>query len=89
MVDDHGPGIAGRARDEIWIAFSRGANGEQPVGTGCGLGLAVVRELAERHNGSAWVEAAPTGQGSRFVVELPDTSAVDAPETVLQDAAIA
>ena len=88
-VDDQGPGIAGRAREDIWIAFARGANGEQPVGTGCGLGLAVVRELAERHNGSAWVEPAPAGQGSRFVVELPDTSAADAGATTLQDAAIA
>jgi len=89
-VDDEGPGISGRARDDIWIAFARGANGEQPVGTGCGLGLAVVRELAERHNGSAWVEVAPSGRGSRFTIELPDTSAVDTPAaSQLDDAAIA
>jgi len=50
-------------------------NGEAAVGTGCGLGLAVVRELAERHNGSSWVESAPGGRGSRFVIELPDASA--------------
>jgi signal transduction histidine kinase len=49
-------------------------NGEPAVGTGCGLGLAVVRELAERHNGSTWVETAPGGTGSRFVIELPDAS---------------
>ena len=74
-VDDQGPGVSGRARDEIWVPFARGMNGEAPVGTGCGLGLAVVRELAERHNGSAWVESAPGGRGSRFVIELPDASA--------------
>lgn len=73
-VDDQGPGVEGRARDEIWIPFARGMNGEAPVGTGCGLGLAVVRELAERHNGSAWVEGGPGGRGSRFVIELPDAS---------------
>jgi signal transduction histidine kinase len=72
-VDDEGPGVNGRARDEIWVPFARGMNGEPPVGTGCGLGLAVVRELAERHNGYTWVEAAPGGRGSRFVIELPDT----------------
>lgn len=89
-VDDEGPGITGRAREEIWIAFARGVNGEQPVGTGCGLGLAVVRELAERHNGSAWVEAGPEGAGSRFVIELPDTSAVTiSSTTAIGDAAIA
>ncbi|HEX6576355.1 MAG TPA: HAMP domain-containing sensor histidine kinase [Gemmatimonadaceae bacterium] len=75
-VDDEGPGVSGRARDEIWVPFARGMNGEPPVGTGCGLGLAVVRELAERHNGYAWVEGTPGGQGSRFVIELPD-AAVD------------
>ena len=73
-VDDEGPGVTGRARDEIWVPFARGMNGEPAVGTGCGLGLAVVRELAERHNGSTWVETAPGGVGSRFVIELPDAS---------------
>ena len=71
-VDDEGPGVNGRAREEIWVPFARGMNGEPPVGTGCGLGLAVVRELAERHNGFTWVEAGPGGRGSRFVIELPD-----------------
>ena len=73
-VDDEGPGVSGRARDEIWIPFARGMNGEPPVGTGCGLGLAVVRELAERHNGYAWVESGPGSVGSRFVIELPDAA---------------
>lgn len=77
IVDDEGPGVSGRAREEIWVPFARGMNGEPPVGTGCGLGLAVVRELAERHNGSSWVEAALGGRGSRFVIELPDPSVHD------------
>ena len=76
-VDDEGPGVIGRARDEIWVPFARGVNGEAPVGTGCGLGLAVVRELAERHNGYAWVESGPGARGSRFVIELPDAAAKD------------
>ncbi|MEO8194306.1 MAG: HAMP domain-containing sensor histidine kinase [Gemmatimonadales bacterium] len=81
IVDDEGPGVSGRARDEIWVQFARGMNGEGAVGTGCGLGLAVVRELAERHNGSAWVEAAPGGAGARFVIELPDPDAApDVPQ---------
>jgi signal transduction histidine kinase len=71
-VDDEGAGVSGKAKDEIWVPFARGVNGERPVGTGFGLGLAVVRELAERHNGSAWVETAPGSRGARFVIELPD-----------------
>ena len=82
-VDDEGPGVSGNAKEEIWVAFARGMNGENPVGTGCGLGLAVVRELAERHNGSAWVEAAPGARGARFVIELPDAaSSTVSPRTV-------
>ena len=74
-VDDQGPGVHGRARDDIWVPFARGTNDDAPVGTGCGLGLAVVRELAERHNGAAWVESVPGGYGSRFIIELPDAAA--------------
>jgi len=69
-VDDEGPGVFGRSREEIWAPFVRGNVAELPA-TGCGLGLAVVRELATRHGGNAWVESAPGGHGSRFVVELP------------------
>jgi signal transduction histidine kinase len=73
-VDDEGPGVVGRAKDEIWVPFARGRNGEGATATGCGLGLSVVRDLAERHNGKAWVEESPTGRGSRFVVEFPDVT---------------
>lgn len=76
-VDDEGPGVTGRAREEIWVPFARGQNGEGAAGTGCGLGLSVVRDLAERHNGKAWVEQTPGGRGSRFVVEFPDIGASD------------
>jgi signal transduction histidine kinase len=76
-VDDQGPGVSGRAKDEIWVPFARGRNGEGATGTGCGLGLSVVRDLAERHNGKAWVDQTPAGHGARFVVEFPDLSADD------------
>jgi signal transduction histidine kinase len=69
-VDDEGPGISGRSREDIWAPFVRGDVTELPA-TGCGLGLAVVRELATRHSGKAWVESVPRGRGSRFVIELP------------------
>ncbi len=78
-VDDQGPGISHTGADEIWTPFARGTHGEA-VGTGFGLGLSVVRELATRHDGTAWVEAAPHGEGSRFVVELPDSSEIPAGE---------
>jgi signal transduction histidine kinase len=38
---------------------------------GSGMGLAVVRSLAEQYGGTAWVEPTGSDAGSRFVVELP------------------
>lgn len=69
-VEDQGAGVFSAGDEDIWAPFVRG-NGDDVEATGCGLGLAVVRELAERHHGKAWVEAARQGRGSRFVVELP------------------
>lgn len=69
-VDDEGPGIPANMRSSIWDAFVRGEN---ESATGCGLGLAVVAELARRHQGKAFVEVSPDGVGSRFIIELPAT----------------
>lgn len=75
-VDDQGPGVWGAAREDIWVPFVRGSNGEASAATGCGLGLAVVRELTRRHDGRAWVESPPGGRGARFVIELPAVASV-------------
>jgi signal transduction histidine kinase len=74
-VEDEGPGVDAADRERVWQPFVR----VSPVRggtTGSGIGLAVVRDLARRHGGAAWVEgrdadAPGTGGGARFVVELP------------------
>ena len=48
-VEDNGPGIPPEMRERAFERFVRGT----PGGDGCGLGLAIVREIAERHGGSA------------------------------------
>lgn len=65
-VDDQGPGIPQEARDEVFERFVRlpGA----PV-EGCGLGLAIVREIANRHEGRVLLSDAPGG-GLRVRVEF-------------------
>lgn len=69
-VDDQGPGIPDADRARVWERFWRlGRDRGSPI-AGTGIGLAVVRELAELHGGRTWVEEAPGG-GARFVIELP------------------
>lgn len=69
-VLDTGIGIPPEQLDQLFKPFTQleGALSKKYGGTG--LGLALVRELAEMHNGSAGVESVP-GNGSRFYFILP------------------
>lgn len=68
-VDDQGPGVPVADRERIWEPYVRLARDVRSSSTGSGIGLSVVRHLAERYDGRAWVEEAPNG-GARFVIEL-------------------
>jgi signal transduction histidine kinase len=68
-VDDEGTGIALNDRERIWMPYVRLTNANGSRRGGSGLGLAVVRELAEGQGGRVWVEESASG-GSSFVVEL-------------------
>lgn len=69
-VEDEGTGIPPEDVARIWQPFQRLARSHDGTG-GTGIGLSIVRQLAELHGGRAWVERAPAG-GARFVVALPD-----------------
>jgi signal transduction histidine kinase len=56
-------------RERIFEAFFR-LPGHAERSGGVGLGLALVRQIAERHGGSVRCEPR-AGGGSRFVLELP------------------
>ena len=65
---DAGPGVPAEMRERL---FGRFATGETQRGTG--LGLFIVRELAQAQGGDARYETQPDGS-SRFVVSLPVAS---------------
>ena len=72
QVKDNGAGIAAEAQQHIFDRFYRGDPSRE--GNGTGLGLALVRSIAELHHGQISVSST-LGQGSCFRVVLPRTAA--------------
>ena len=66
-VVDHGPGIPRQSIDRIFDRFFRVPG---TGGSGSGLGLALVKEVVDWHEGCISIESEP-GVGSTFTVELP------------------
>ena len=71
-VQDDGPGIDTADQPYIFERFYRGQAGRTE---GNGLGLAIVRSVAQAHDGCVWVES-ELEQGSRFFIELPQDQIV-------------
>ena len=69
-VSDTGVGIAEEDRERIFDRFTQVDGSTERLRGGSGLGLALVRELAEMHGGSVSV-ASSVGEGSTFSVEIP------------------
>ncbi len=71
-VADRGPGIPRADRERVWERFWRLERDRDSSVAGSGIGLAVVRELADLHHGRAWIDdVGPDGAGTRVVIELP------------------
>ena len=79
-VEDRGPGVPPEERARVWDTFYRGARVTAAAGPvpGSGIGLAVVKALAQAHGGRVGVEGA-AGGGARFWFELPAPGPAGAP----------
>ena len=66
-VRDGGPGIPPEMRERIFDRFSRVGSRQSD---GAGLGLAIVRTIAEGHGGRVWVDS-DVGEGTTFTIEVP------------------
>ena len=69
-VGDEGIGIPREEQDRIFDKFYRVGRSETQGRRGSGVGLALVRHVAEAHGGRVTVDSRP-GEGSRFTLWLP------------------
>lgn len=70
-ITDDGPGIPPAEHGRVFQRFSR-ANGTPRAERGAGLGLAIVRAIAEAHHGRVDLRSA-LGAGSTFTLVMPRT----------------
>ncbi len=69
-VSDNGPGIAASLLDQIFLPFNQVDNRYCRAAGGTGLGLSLVRGLAQLHGGTAWIDS-DVGRGVKAYVEFP------------------
>lgn len=67
-VVDNGPGIPAQFREQVFLRFYRLDGGDY---TGSGLGLSIVREIVQGHDGDIILSDAPDGRGLLVEVFLP------------------
>lgn len=69
-VEDQGAGIPAADHERIFERFYRRGSELRRETAGVGIGLSIVKHVAEAHGGRVLLRSAP-GQGSRFTLELP------------------
>ncbi len=69
-VVDTGPGISAEMRDKLFLPFTQGHGGIGRPHAGLGIGLAMVKQLADAVHGEILFEAQPD-QGTRFIFRMP------------------
>ena len=70
LVDDDGPGIPAKNREDAFRPFVRLDHARNLDETGTGLGLAIALDIAHAHGGEIHLDDSPSG-GLRAVVQIP------------------
>jgi len=70
-VSDNGLGIPADMKAKIFQLFAQVENHADRAKGGLGIGLALVQQLVDMHDGSVGVESAGPGQGSVFTIRIP------------------
>jgi signal transduction histidine kinase len=70
VVEDRGPGIPEGERETVFEPFYRLEPSRNRDSGGAGLGLTIVRQIAEGHGGCVTIADRPGG-GARLTVRLP------------------
>ena len=82
MVVDQGVGIPRRDLDRVFERFYRVDRARSRDTGGAGLGLAIVRHVANNHGGDVLVSS-EEGEGSTFVLRLPSSLVVDVAQSAV------
>ena len=70
--DRHGPGIPAAERERVFERFHRGAHADDAApGTGSGLGLSIVRRIADAHGATVTLDDGAGGKGLAVRVRFP------------------
>ncbi|WP_430786574.1 ATP-binding protein [Actinoplanes sp. G11-F43] len=77
-VSDTGPGVQPGEAEVIFERFHHGSAARHATRAGAGLGLAIVRTIADAHGGRAWVRSTP-GEGATFGLDLPAPTTSEVP----------